>query len=224
MLRLVALDMDGTLVDVASSWGAVHDHFGDSNQEGLRRFMNGEIDDAEFVRSDVRIWWKYRPELTVDELERILADVPLMPGAATLIGGLRARGIRTAIVSGGLDLLAHRVARELGIDVALANGLRVDEKGRLTGEGIIRVPVHRKEETMAQLQAQLGVTPAESAAIGNSEIDVGLFRRCRIGVAFQPADEAVRSGATVVIESKDLAQVLPHLVDEAPEDGRAVRR
>ncbi|MCI4344647.1 MAG: HAD-IB family phosphatase [Thermoplasmata archaeon] len=216
MLRLVALDMDGTLVDVASSWGAVHDHFGDSNKDGLRRFMNGEIDDAEFVRTDVRIWWKHRPELTVDELETILAEVPLMPGAAKLIGALRARGIRTAIVSGGLDLLAHRVARELGIDMALANGLRVDEQGRLTGEGIIRVPVHQKEEAMAQLQAQLGVTPAESAAVGNSEIDVGMFRRCRIGIAFQPADEAVRTGATVVIEEKDLAQVLPHLVDDGP--------
>ncbi|MCI4319684.1 MAG: HAD-IB family phosphatase [Thermoplasmata archaeon] len=216
MLRLVALDMDGTLVDVASSWGAVHDHFGDSNKDGLRRFMNGEIDDAEFVRTDVRIWWKHRPELTVDELETILAEVPLMPGAAKLIGALRARGVRTAIVSGGLDLLAHRVARELGIDMALANGLRVDEQGRLTGEGIIRVPVHQKEEAMAQLQAQLGVTPAESAAVGNSEIDVGMFRRCRIGIAFQPADEAVRTGATVVIEEKDLAQVLPHLVDDGP--------
>jgi phosphoserine phosphatase len=223
VLRLVALDMDGTLVDVDSSWGAVHDHFGDSNKEGLRQFMNGEIDDEEFIRSDVRIWWKHRPGLTVEELEAILADVPLMPGAATLIAGLRERGIRTAILSGGLDLLAHRVARELRIDVALANGLRVDERGRLTGEGIIRVPVHHKEETMANLQAQFGVTPAECAAVGNSEIDVGMFRRCRIGVAFQPADELVRAGATAVVEAKDLALVLPHLLQEAPEDVAAAR-
>ncbi|MCI4349930.1 MAG: HAD-IB family phosphatase [Thermoplasmata archaeon] len=223
MLRLVALDMDGTLVDVASSWGAVHDHFGDSNREGLRQFMNGEIDDAEFIRSDVRIWWKHRPSLTVDELETILADVPLMPGAAALIDGLKARRIQTAIVSGGLDLLAHRVARELRIDVALANGLRVEADGRLTGEGIVRVPVHRKEEVLARLQEQLQISPGESAAIGNSEIDVGLFRRCRIGVAFQPADEAVRSGATVIVEEKDLARVLPHLVDETPS-GRTPAR
>jgi phosphoserine phosphatase len=212
VLRLVALDMDGTLVDVASSWGAVHDHFGDTNVDGLRQFMNGEIDDAEFIRSDIRIWWKHRPDLTVDEIEGILAGVPLMPGAASLIDGLRAQGIQTAIVSGGLDLLAYRVARELRIDLALANGLRVDAQGRLTGEGIVRVPVHEKEGVLARLQEQLKVTPDESAAIGNSEIDVGLFRRCRIGVAFRPADETVRTGATVIVEEKDLALVLPYLV------------
>jgi phosphoserine phosphatase len=212
VLRLVALDMDGTLVDVASSWGYVHDHFGDSNTEGLRQFMRGEIDDDEFVRSDVRIWWKHRPELTVDEVEEILGGVPLMPGATALIEGLREHGIQTAIVSGGLDLLAHRIARELRIDLALANGLRVDAAGRLTGEGIIRVPVHQKEQVLARLQEQLRITPEETAAVGNSEIDVGLFRRGRIGVAFRPADDAVRAGATVVVEEKDLALILPHLV------------
>ena len=50
MLRLVAFDMDGTLVDVASSWQAVHHHFGDHNDEGLQRFLANEIDDIEFIR------------------------------------------------------------------------------------------------------------------------------------------------------------------------------
>jgi phosphoserine phosphatase len=213
VLRFVAFDMDGTLVDVVSSWGAVHDHFGESNAEGLRQFMNNEIDDEAFVRSDVKIWWKHRPDLTVEDLEEILAPLPLMPGAHELVDGLRHRGVTTAIVSGGLDVLAHRVARELKIDIALANGLRVDPGGRLTGEGIIRVPVQRKEEVLAALQGQLGVTPSESAAVGNSEIDVGLFRRCRVGIAFLPADSKVRSAASAVVEEKNLARVLPHLLD-----------
>lgn len=207
MLRFVALDMDGTLVDVASSWGAVHEHFGDRNDEGLRKFLANEIDDEEFIRSDVRLWWKHRPQLAIDEIETILRDVPLMPGAAALVRGLKKKGVTTAIVSGGLDVLAHRVARELGIDVALANGLRVDADGRLTGEGIVRVPIHRKEEVMERLQLQFGFTPEESAAVGNSDIDVGLFRRSRVGVAFLPVDAAVRAAATSVVEEKDLCEV-----------------
>jgi phosphoserine phosphatase len=208
VLRLVALDMDGTLVDVASSWAAVHDHFGEHNAEGLRRFLANEIDDEEFIRSDIVIWRRHAPELTVFDLEGILAGVPAMPGAKALVDGLHRRKVRTAIVSGGIDLLARRIARELGIDVALANGFRVDPSGRLTGEGIVRVPIHGKEQVLAALQAQLGISPEETASVGNSEIDVGLFRRSRLGIAFQPEDEEVRRGAHAIVAERDLAKVL----------------
>ncbi|MGP8075466.1 MAG: HAD-IB family phosphatase [Thermoplasmata archaeon] len=211
MLRLVALDMDGTLVDVASSWRVVHDHFDDHNDEGLRRFLANEIDDEEFIRSDIRVWWRHAPDLTVEDLEGILASVPLMPGAAELVDGIHARGARTAIVSGGLDLLARRIARELGIEVALANGVRVDPDGRLTGEGIVRVPIHGKERVLAALQEQLTVTPEETASVGNSEIDVGLFHRSRVGVAFLPEDDTVRRAATRVVTERNLARVLEAL-------------
>jgi len=211
VLKFAAFDMDGTLVDVASSWAAVHDHFGEHNAEGLRRFLANEIDDHEFIASDIRIWWRHLPELTVDDLERILDEVPLMPGAHALFRGLHARGVRTAIVSGGIDLLARRIARELGIEVALANGFHVTAEGRLTGEGIVRVPIHGKEGVLAQLQAQLGYTPAETASVGNSEIDAGLFRRSRMGIAFQPEDDAVRRAATEIVTERDLGRVLDAL-------------
>jgi len=211
VLKLVALDMDGTLVDVASSWRVVHDHFGDHNDEGLRMFLANKIDDHEFIRMDVRVWWKHEPVLSIDHLERILADVPLMPGAHELIDGLHQRGARTAIVSGGLDVLAKRIAGELGIEIALANGVRLDSEGLLTGEGIVRVPIHGKERVLSALQEQLGVTPEETASVGNSEIDVGLFRRSRMGVAFLPEDDAVRAAATAVVTERNLGRVLEAL-------------
>ncbi len=211
MLRLVALDMDGTLVDVKSSWGAVHAHFGEENAEGLRRFLAHEISDEAFIRSDIEIWWRHRPALTLADLEAILDGVPLMPGAGELVRSLRHQGVRTAIVSGGIDLLARRVARELSIDVAFANGFRVRSDGRLTGEGIVRVPIRAKGSVLAQLQEQLGIAPEETAAVGDSAIDVDLFRRSRFGVAFRPKDAAVRQHAQAVVEEPDLARVLDAL-------------
>jgi phosphoserine phosphatase len=216
VLRLVALDMDGTLVDVESSFAVVHHYFGERNDEGLRRFLANEIDDLEFMRSDVRIWRQHRPDLRLDEIEEILEGVPLMPGAEALIRGLKSRGVRTAIVSGGIDVLAHRVARDLGIDIALANGFRVDADGRLTGEGIIRVPILRKEAVLGSLQSQLGIDPSETASVGNSEIDVGLFRRSRVGIAFRPEDDAVRRAASAIVPGSDLTEVL-ELLREFPE-------
>lgn len=211
MIRLAAFDMDGTLVDVSSSWAAVHDHFGERNEEGLRLFLSNQIDDEEFIRHDIRLWQKHRPGITVDDLEAILATVRLMPGATGLFEGLRDRGVVTAIISGGVDLLARRIARELRIDYVLANGFRVDAAGRLTGEGIVRVPIRDKERVLEGVQAQLGIGPHETGSVGNSDIDVGMFRRSRIGVAFEPEDDHIRAHATAIVPTRDLRGVLPLL-------------
>jgi phosphoserine phosphatase len=213
VIEFVVFDMDGTLVNVESSWAAVHDYFGDSNSAGLEAFNEGKIDDHEFLRSDVRVWRKHKPDLTVDDLEAILAKVPLMPGAHELFATLHKRHLVTAIISGGIDLLAKRIGKELGIDYVLANGFEVDADGRLTGDGIVRVPILAKEQVLTRVQEQLGFTPDVTASVGNSEIDVGLFKRSRVGVAFCPEDEACRAGATAVIEELDLAKVGPLLAE-----------
>lgn len=214
MLRLVAFDMDGTLVDVSSSWGAVHEHFGLSNAKALEQFLNDEIDDEEFIRADVQLWKTRRPGITIDEVQAILDRVPLMPGAVELVGGLRERGVRTAIVSGGIDLLARRIGRELGMEHVLANGLRTTSDGRVLDEGIVRVPIKRKGEALRSVQRQLGVGAGETAAVGNSDIDIAMFRESRVGIAFRPEDAATRQAATVVIEGHSLAPALPILLRE----------
>ncbi len=211
--------MDGTLVDVDSSWGEVHRRFGHDNTEALRLFLADRIDDEEFIRRDIELWRRDRPNLHVDELEKVLQSVPLMPGAAELLEGLRRRQVFTAIVSGGIDLLARRIGRELGIDYVLANGFRVDPEGRLTGEGIVRVPIKRKGDALAQIQRQLAVDKQETASVGNSAIDVGLFERSRIGVAFLPQDEAVRRSATALVAERDLRLVFDRLFPEERSTG-----
>ncbi|MCI4364062.1 MAG: HAD-IB family phosphatase [Thermoplasmata archaeon] len=213
-IEFVAFDMDGTLINIESSWAEVHRFFGDSNQEALELFLADKIDDVEFIRRDVRVWWKHAPQLSRAEVDRILGSVPLMPGAERLFAELHDRNIRTAIVSGGIDLLAERVGRRLGVDRVLANGLVADGQGRLTGEGVVRVPIKGKGQVLAGLQTELGYAPEVTASVGNSEIDVALFRQSRIGVAFLPADDAVREGATHVITRPDLTELLPILLEE----------
>ena len=212
-ISFVAFDMDGTLLDVSSSWAEVHRFFGEENTEALRLFLTDQIDDQEFMRRDLAIWRRHRPHITEQDLVSILAPVPLMPGAHELFDALHSRGIRTAIVSGGLDVIAQRIGRELGVDRVLANGFVLDGRGRLTDEGIIRVPIKRKGDVVRGLQQEFGLSVDECGAVGNSEIDVAMFERARIRVAFLPEDDHVRRHATHVVTEKDLRQVIAPLTE-----------
>jgi len=67
------------------------------------------------------------------------------------------------------------------------------------------------QRVLAGLQHHLGIPVESTASVGNSEIDVGLFRRSRVGVAFRPEDAAVRAAATAVVTEPDLTKVLDAL-------------
>jgi phosphoserine phosphatase len=208
MARLVVFDMDGVLANIESSWVHVHDFFGVSNDHSLYAYLRGEIDDLEFIRRDIQLWRRSDPEITAAEIEEILANVPLMPGAAETIRALRTKGHRTAIVSAGIDILAERIADELKIDSQLANGLVIDSKGRLSGEGILRVKLMDKGDAVTEMGLKAGFRKEDIISIGNSQYDTSMFERSGLGIAFNPSDDKVREKADVVVEGQDLSKVL----------------
>jgi HAD superfamily PSPase-like hydrolase len=213
-LELVLLDMDGTLVD-ASSWELVHEAFGTSNRANWERYQRGELDDVEFMRSDIALWHVGGDRKHVRDVEAALERAPLMPGARELAAGLRSRGIATCVLSGGIDLLARRVCDELGLDMFVANGLRLLESGHLSGEGLVYVEIRDKARVTRDVLARLRVARERTAAVGNSMYDVGMFRECGFGIAVNPSDPVVRRHARHVVEGKDLRGVLRLLTERA---------
>lgn len=131
-----------------------------------------------------------------------------MPGAEACAHGLRERGFRMAIVSAGIDLLAERIASELGIDMHLANGFVADREGRLTGEGVLRVRLADKGDALSEVGNRFGASKHDIIAVGNSRYDLSMFERASLGIAFCPEDEHLRAGAGAVVDEKDLSKIL----------------
>lgn len=211
MAKLVVFDMDGVLADTESSWVYVHRHFQVNNDHSLHAYLKGEIDDLEFIRRDIALWKAKEPGVTEGRIDDILSEVPIMPGAKETVSALKGRGVRTAIVSAGIDLLSRRIARELGVDMELANGLSTDGTGRLSGEGVLRVKLMDKGDSVVEAARALGADLSETVAVGNSRYDVSMFERAGRGIAFQPMDGFVRDRADAVVEEKDLSLILGHL-------------
>jgi phosphoserine phosphatase len=210
-IRLVIFDCDGVLADADSSWEFVHRAFGTNNSSSLLAYLQGEFDDWEFIRRDVRLWTTGTEKVPSSKIRAILDRIPVMTGAAETVSALKARGIRTAIVSAGMNMLTDRVARETGVDINLSNGVLVDKDGYLTGEGFVNVLVKDKGSAVRKLIHELGFKKSECAAVGDRGIDCGMFEHVGLKIAFNPADEEVCDSADVVIRTKDLREILRHI-------------
>ncbi len=214
-LRLVVFDMDGVLVDHFSSWAVVHEALGTDNTDALFEFMEGTIDDREFILRDVALWRTRRPEMTADDLVRILAPTPRMPGMREAVASLRSQGTRCAIVSGGLRPLADLVAQEAGFDIVRANGVCFGPDGRLLDDATVEVPLRQKAKVVEAIQEKLGVDTSQTGSVGDSEFDRGLFDQSRVSVAFNPIDRAVAQAATHAVWEKDLRAAVAPMLDGA---------
>jgi len=210
-LELVIFDMDGVLTDIISSWKYIHDFFKTSNERSVDEYLKGKIDDFEFIKRDVSLWKENGKPITEKKLVEILSDVPLMDGADICIKSLKEKNIKTAIVSAGLDLLAKKTAKELGIDYVKSNGIKTDANGYLTGEGILKVKLMYKDLAVKSLLKELKIPLDRTASVGNSCFDIPMLEITGLGVAFNPSDDCTKEAADVVIQGRDLSKILPTL-------------
>ncbi len=206
-VKLVVFDMDGVLTNIYSSWKYVHEFFNSSNEKSVEAYLKGEIDDMEFIRRDAALWKENGKAIKKEKLVRILSSVSLMKGAEDCIRSLKEKNIKTAIVSAGLDILAERVGKSLGVDYVYSNGVKVDKDGFLTEEGIIGVKLKSKDEVVRGLAEKLGMEYNNIVAVGNSCFDIPMFEASGLGIAFNPDDECVKKYADVVIDEKDMMKV-----------------
>jgi len=208
-IEIVFFDMDGVLADTISSWKHIHDYFGTSNERSVDEYLRGNIDDLEFIKRDVSLWKKNGQFTSVDVIQNILSEIPILNGAEQCIAFLRKNNVKTAIISAGLDILARRIAKKLGIDYVFANGIKEDENGMLTGEGILKVQLMYKDKNVLHLTKKLGIPLERCAAVGNSCFDIPMFETCGVGIAFNPEDDCVREAADEIIEGKDISRLIP---------------
>lgn len=206
---LVIFDMDGTLTRCKSSWAFVHDELGVNNDEAYHAFINMEIDEAEFMRRDIGLWIEARPGITDFDVARILTNMPLMDGIQETIAALSYNGIKSVICSGGIGHAARMIAEEFGFDGWLADALETDENGVLTGEGIRNVDLMDKGKSALDLMREYGATKERTVSVGNSYIDISVFKQTGLSIAFNPVDmEYTGAAADHVIESSNLADIL----------------
>lgn len=212
-VEAVVFDVDGVLTTVDSVWQFIHTHLGTADEASRYREMyrRGEITYEQWALLDASLW----KGVSEKKLKEIVRKIRLRDGARELIFSLKSKGIKTAAISAGLDIVTNYVCRELGIDECVSNRL-VFQDGVFTGGVEVLVEYNNKGEVLRQLARSLGVELENTIAVGDSEVDISMFRVAGISVAFNPANRRVEEQADYVIKSPTLhplKELLEKLLD-----------
>ena len=201
--KLVAFDLDGTLLVGKSSWWKLHEYFGtiELSLGNMKDYEEGKIAYDEWMRRDVALW-KPKPHITT--LEKILLDYTLAPNAEYVIETLRERKLHVAIVTTGLDVLADSVASKLHVPNVIANGLVLDENGYLTSRVIFNVDLCEKHEAFNRMVKKIGIPRSQCIAVGDSKYDVNFLRSAGLGIACKKDRDLMNAADVVITDLEEL--------------------
>jgi phosphoserine phosphatase len=204
--KLAIFDLDGTLTQERSIWEYIHKKLGKwygFAEEYQKNFLAGEISYDRFCELDAEVW----KGMEIEALSEIVQKVPFHSGVDELIGHLKQKGLKLAMVSSGLSLLSNWVHERYGFDYSVSNDL-VHENGVLTGKVKIQVHFDKKAEWVEKILEQFGVKSEEMIAIGDSRGDLELFRMAGFSVAFNSSCKDLDQMANICIQSGNLADVI----------------
>lgn len=204
-VRLVAMDMDSTLITIECI-DEIADMQGLKPQvsEITEAAMRGELDFSESLRRRVALL----AGLDAGALQRVYDErLRISPGGEAMLKAVQAAGIKTLLVSGGFTFFTERLGTRLGLDYTHANVLEIAD-GKLTGRvvgGI--VDAEEKKRTVERVCAELGISPSQAVVMGDGANDLSMMGIAGLSVAFR-AKPVVRAQADVALNFSGLDGLL----------------
>lgn len=201
-VKLIVFDMDGVLIEERSSWKIIHNVFDIDNSDIFKKFREGKLTDEEFL--DMEIDRIRQHGITKDEIEYALNKARYMKGLKECIKFVKRR-YKAAIISGGVKCLADKIAG-YGIDYVFANA--IEFYGSIPQKGILNVPFRNKGIVLQGLMEKLDLDADDVIVVGDSKYDTSMFDSSSLSIAFNSLDEIVREKADIVVDKKDLRELI----------------
>lgn len=202
---LLVTDMDSTLISIECI-DEIADFLGIKPEVSAitEAAMRGELDFEGALTRRVALL----RDLDVSALEHVYQErLRLNPGAEIMLAGLKSRGIRVALVSGGFTYFTQRLQQRLQLDYTLANELEI-ANGKLTGRVLGAViGADGKAAFLQKLCAELGLDRSQAIGMGDGANDLKLMRRAGLSIAYH-GKPAVQAQASAVLNHCGLEGVL----------------
>ena len=215
--KLVCFDVDGTLIDnVKFSWNIFHDYFkvDMKRRENARNdFFNGKISYLQWAWHDINMW-KEKGAKKEDFLKAI-EGLSLMNGAMETLQELKKNNLKLAIISGSMNILLEKFIPNYNnfFDDVFLSKIYFGEDGKITSIEPTEFDIEKKAEALKQIAKREKIKLSECVFVGDYLNDIKVMQEAGLGIAFNCQHDELRKAADVVIEKKDLREVLRYILN-----------
>ncbi len=188
-MRFIAcFDMDGTLIDITSSWEFIHRILGTEEEASVYRLMyeRGEISYSEWAELDISTW----KGKDFSEVLRRIDEIRMTDNAEESIRILRDYGFIVGVISSGVDVIASRICEKLAMDFCKSARLLIE--GNEVRGLIEDLPPHRKGDVLEEVARHHGVPLSRVVFVGDGDSDLSVFEMSLgLKIAFRPRSERI---------------------------------
>ncbi len=179
-LRLVCFDLDSTLikaeilVELSKLLGKE-----DLMREITKQTMYGYLDFTESFTSRLKLL----EGLPLWQIKEFLRSIPLAEGLSELMLKLKARGVKTAIITGNLDIFALDIKERFGFDYCYCTVSKIVE--RVVDGGLDLVLAGLVEDSIIDAQSKASIllelcrlnniSPMQTIAVGDGANDIPML-------------------------------------------------
>lgn len=204
MSKLAVFDFDSTLMDGETiDFLAAPLGLGAQVAAITERAMAGELDFFKSLVARVALL----EGLERSKVDKICADLPMMPGASEVVAGLKEKDYTVVCFSGGFRNATKPACERLGVTADFSNFLH-DENGILTGRvGGEMMYSDAKGDMIVRIQNLLGIGREDTLVVGDGANDLSMFAHADTRVAFC-AKPVLKEAATHCVDIKDLREIL----------------
>ena len=214
--KLVCFDVDGTLIDnVRFSWQVFHDYFQTDKhrrEDAKSNFIKGKISYLQWAEHDIGMWKEKKAKKK--DFFKALEPLSLMGGAIETLQELKKNGLKLAIISGSLNVLLEKFIpnyNEIFDDVFLSK-IYFDKEGNIEKIDATEYDMKMKAKALKLIAEREKIKLKECVFVGDYLNDIKVMQTAGLGIAFNCKEDKLKKIADVVIEKKDLREVLKYIL------------
>jgi len=214
--KLVCFDVDGTLIDnVTFSWPIFHDYFQTDKhrrEDARSKFFSGKISYLEWAEHDISLWKEKNAKK--DDFFKAMSHLKLMKGAIETLQELKKRGLKLAVISGSLNIILEKFMPNYDefFDDVFISRIYFDEKGNISKVEATEFDIDAKAIALKKIAEREKIRLEECVFIGDYLNDMKIIQEAGLGIAFNCKYEELKKVADVVIDKKDLREVLKFIL------------
>jgi phosphoserine phosphatase len=214
--KLVCFDLDGTLIDnLKFSWQVFHDYFQTDKhkrEDAKNKFFNGEISYQDWAMHDIGLWKECnaKKENFIDALK----NLKLMQGAMDTLNELKNRGIKLAIISGSINIiLEHFIPDfEYYFDYIFISRINFDKHGNISEVKATEYDMDGKALALQEIAKNENLSLSECVFVGDFLNDKKVMQKAGLAIAFNCGHDELKQVADIVIDKKDLREILKYIL------------